>query len=83
MKEIITHMKQKRAGTLSPDRNLWVYSAHDTTVANFLNTIGVFEVHTPPFAATVLVELRKSKTNDYFVSVNKTNFICILKKTII
>lgn len=69
LKEMITHMKQKRAGTLSPNRNLWIYSAHDTTVANFLNTIGVFEVHAPPFAATVLVELRKSKTNDYFVSV--------------
>jgi len=47
---------------LEPNRNYWIYSAHDTTVANMLNTLGVFKpmgYHNPPFAATVLFELRK------------------------
>ena len=63
-------MKEKRNGTLSPDRNIWMYSGHDTTVAALLNAMGVFEPHIPPFAAAVMVELRKDFMEDFFVSVN-------------
>ncbi|CAH1398942.1 unnamed protein product [Nezara viridula] len=69
LKDIISHMKQKRDGTLKPNRNLWVYSGHDTTVAAFLDTMRVFKPHIPPFAATVMVELRKNQDNQHFVSV--------------
>lgn len=72
LKEIIKHMNAKKSGNLYPDRNLAVYSAHDTTVSALLETMGVFETHIPPFAATVLVELRKN--NDQFkVSVYYKN----------
>lgn len=69
MKEIIQHMKAKRSGKLSPDRNLSIYSAHDTTVSALLETLGVFEINMPPFAATVLVELIK-KNEHFYVSVS-------------
>ncbi|XP_066905315.1 uncharacterized protein [Halyomorpha halys] len=69
LKDIITHMKQKRDGTLKPNRNLWVYSGHDTTVAALLDTMRVFKPHVPLFAATIMVELRKNQDNDHFVSV--------------
>ncbi|CAH1398940.1 unnamed protein product [Nezara viridula] len=71
LKEIITHMKQKRNGILFPNRNLWIYSGHDDTVAALLNTMGVFEQHMPPFTATVMVDLRKNKNNKFFVEVCK------------
>lgn len=38
-----------------------MYSAHDSTVANLLNTLKMFEIHSPPYAATILLEMRKHK----------------------
>lgn len=71
LKEILTHFKNKSKNKLDPNRNYWVYSGHDTTVANILNTLGVFKAigyHNPPYTATVLFELRKF-TDDYRVQV--------------
>lgn len=44
IREIFGRFSQKMDGTLSPDRSVWIYSAHDTTIANVLNTLGLFEV---------------------------------------
>ncbi|XP_063922293.1 prostatic acid phosphatase-like isoform X2 [Zophobas morio] len=35
------------------------YSAHDITIANVLNTMGAFQVHGPPYASTIMLELRR------------------------
>lgn len=62
LKDILTHYDNKTKGHLSPNRNLFIYSAHDTTVANILNTLGVFKTigyHNPPYTASVLFELKK------------------------
>ncbi|XP_014239519.1 testicular acid phosphatase homolog [Cimex lectularius] len=48
--------------------NITAYSTHANIVANFLNTLGVFNRLTPPFAAMVLVELRQLE-NNYYVDV--------------
>lgn len=68
LKEWIEHFQKKRARTLEPDRKMFIYSAHDTTVANILSTLGVFHRHCPPYASTVLAELYKIKEN-YYVSI--------------
>lgn len=68
LKEILERFRNKTAGTLSPNRSLWIYSGHDTTVANLLNILRVFDLHNPPFFACVLVELRQFE-NDHYVSV--------------
>lgn len=71
LKEILMHFKNKTLKKLEPNRNYWVYSGHDTTVANMLNTLGVFKLmgyHNPPFRATVLFELR-SYSDGYRVQV--------------
>lgn len=74
LKEMIQHFLDKRSGKLSPDRNVWIYSAHDTTVANFLNTLGLYNAIPPPFASTVLMELRRNANQQYFVTVSiRTN----------
>jgi lysosomal acid phosphatase len=61
-------MKQKVQGSLTPDRKLFVYSAHDTTVANILMTLGIFDAQTPAYTASILLELHKLHDN-YAVSV--------------
>lgn len=62
LKEILTHFKDKTLKKLEPNRSYWIYSGHDTTVANILNTLGVFKMmgyHNPPYRATVMFELRE------------------------
>ncbi|XP_012275172.1 prostatic acid phosphatase-like [Orussus abietinus] len=67
--EMIEHMVLKSKKTLSPHRKLWMYSAHDITVANMLMTLGLFQPHSPPYAASVMIELRVNSKNQYFVTV--------------
>jgi lysosomal acid phosphatase len=57
LKEILTRSVNKTIGKLSPNRAMWIYSAHDTTVANVLNTLGLFEMHNPPYRACIMIEL--------------------------
>lgn len=66
---MIDHMVKKSQNNLKPDRKLWVYSAHDETVANLLMTLNLFEPHCPPYAALILVELRINTKHQYFVTV--------------
>lgn len=44
IKEMMDRFTKKIFGTLEPDRSLWLYSAHDETIANVLNSLGLFEV---------------------------------------
>lgn len=44
LKEILDRFKNKTISILSPDRSLWIYSSHDTTIAAMLNSLGVFDV---------------------------------------
>ncbi|BES92138.1 acid phosphatase [Nesidiocoris tenuis] len=70
VKEMVGNMNMKIDGTLDPPtRNISMYSAHDTTVAAFLNTINAFNFLPPPFASLVMVELRKTAQSQYHVTV--------------
>ncbi|KAJ8680223.1 hypothetical protein QAD02_016010 [Eretmocerus hayati] len=69
LKDMIHHFDLKSKHALTPDRKLWIYSAHDETVANFLMTLDLFEPHCPPYAASVLLELRINAQNNYIVTV--------------
>lgn len=60
IKEIFRHFSQKISSNLRPNRSLWLYSAHDFTIANILNSFGLFEVF-PTFQLT-----ETSETNDAF-----------------
>ncbi|KAB0799287.1 hypothetical protein PPYR_07167 [Photinus pyralis] len=40
-----------------------MFSAHDTTIADILNTLGIFDRHSPPYASTILFELRARGVN--------------------
>uniref|UniRef100_A0A336M3V2 acid phosphatase n=1 Tax=Culicoides sonorensis TaxID=179676 RepID=A0A336M3V2_CULSO len=71
LKEILERFTNKTIKKLSPNRSLWVYSAHDTTVANLLNTLKLFEYHSPPYRACVMMELRE---------FNKTTYVSVFYK---
>lgn len=45
LKEILERCTNKTELKLNPNRVMWMYSAHDTTVANLLNTLELFEVN--------------------------------------
>lgn len=44
LKEIMERFTQKINSQLVPDRSLWLYSAHDTTICAMLNSLGLLEV---------------------------------------
>lgn len=44
LKEILDRFTNKTQLTLSPNRSLWMYFAHDITIANMLSSLGVFKV---------------------------------------
>lgn len=71
--EMIDHMEKKSKNALVPDRKVWMYSAHDETLANMLMTLNIFDPHCPPYTATILLELRVNVKNQYFVTVSYKN----------
>ncbi|KAF7406002.1 hypothetical protein HZH68_005371 [Vespula germanica] len=72
-REIIDHMEKKSRNALIPDRKVWIYSAHDETVANMLMTLNLFDPHCPPYTATILIELRVNSEKEYFVTISYRN----------
>ncbi|BES92139.1 acid phosphatase [Nesidiocoris tenuis] len=71
VKQFLGNFKTKLAGS---SLNISMYSAHDTTISAFLNTIDAFDSVPPPFASMVIIELRQLPKNDPFVTVwYKTN----------
>lgn len=73
LKNMIEHMKLKSKYELVPDRKLWIYSAHDETVANMLMSLNLFQPHCPPYTATLLLELRINAQNEYIVTISYKN----------
>ncbi|XP_063984985.1 prostatic acid phosphatase-like isoform X1 [Diachasmimorpha longicaudata] len=73
VKEMVDHMVQKSRNALVPDRKLFMYSAHDDTVANLLMTLGLFEPHCPPYTATILIELRQNAKSQFVVTISYKN----------
>jgi hypothetical protein len=67
---MLEHFVEKSEGRLTPDRKLWFYSAHDTNIANLLNTLGVFNYLNPPYATAIMMELRKGQVDQYYVNVS-------------
>uniref|UniRef100_A0A8P4KLW3 Acid phosphatase 6, lysophosphatidic n=1 Tax=Dicentrarchus labrax TaxID=13489 RepID=A0A8P4KLW3_DICLA len=69
---MLANIEQKLQGTSSePDRKLFLYSAHDTTLIPCLMALGVFDMRWPPYAADITLELHKHRqTNKAFVKVS-------------
>lgn len=76
-----THMSHKPACVLPPNgqlfnpsppnRKLYLYSAHDTTLIPCLLALGIFDMEWPPYAADITLELHQHRqTKEAFVKVS-------------
>ncbi|XP_031631785.1 lysosomal acid phosphatase-like [Contarinia nasturtii] len=68
LKEILDRCKNKTLSELSPDQSqrMYMYFAHDFTVANLLNSLGLFaEPYQPPFASCIFFELYNGTNGPY------------------
>lgn len=59
IKEILDRFKNKTLSNLTPDRTLWLYSAHDTTLAFVMNSLGVLKV----FHLLIEQQISREKSN--------------------
>lgn len=59
----------KRALTNHIIPNLYLYSAHETTLAINLQTIGNYNNRDPPFASAVIYELHELQQGEFYVRV--------------
>jgi hypothetical protein len=62
--EMVTNMQTKISGT-DDDMRIYVFSAHDTTLAPFLWNLNIFNGLIPPLASCVLVELHELQDQFY------------------
>lgn len=71
---LVDNIEAKLQGTSSePNRRLFLYSVHDTTLMPCLMALGIFDMRWPPYAADITVELhQKKQTNESFVKVSYT-----------
>lgn len=44
LKEMLDRFKDKSQSKLQPNRSVWIYSGHDYTITNILNTLNLYEV---------------------------------------
>ncbi|VDM84928.1 unnamed protein product [Strongylus vulgaris] len=69
LKDIVDRFIAKRNGALGEKPKLYAYSAHDTTLAAMLSTLGIYPEDFPKYATAVLMELHK-KEGEFIVEVN-------------
>jgi lysosomal acid phosphatase len=60
LKDLIHNMQGRVNGSLDRRMKMFMYSAHDTTVASLLNTLEVYDDVPPPYASCVILELQKN-----------------------
>lgn len=73
LREILERFTMKKDLKLSPDRSMWIYSAHDGTIVNLLNALGVFQVNNLQFLIIILCtvsnnfrcEMKSIELNEY------------------
>ena len=71
MSKILQDMESRVAAqfnTSGQGPSFYMYSAHDTTVATNLETVGVYNHISPPYAACVIYEMHQIN-DDFFVKV--------------
>ena len=71
LNEIVENFKARVNNSMDARKKLFIYSAHDTTVASLLNTLDVFSGMPPPYTSAVILELHKNNiTGNAFVKVS-------------
>ncbi|XP_055307986.1 prostatic acid phosphatase-like [Sitodiplosis mosellana] len=83
LKEILDRFTKKTQSKLSPDRVLFLYFAHDNTIANMLNSLGLYKLHHITYASCLFFELYKTDTRPYveifYKNSSETNIPLLLE----
>lgn len=80
--EIFEKLKSKSNGSLLPDRNIFIYSAHDVTLVNTMRALNISDQTSrkPDYAATLAFELHQglleNRPSEYSVKVCKLLTLC-------
>lgn len=69
---LLLNIEEKLQETsLDPNKKLFLYSAHDTTLIPCLMALGIFDMRWPPYAADITLELYKHRqTKEAFIKVS-------------
>ncbi|XP_037096024.1 lysophosphatidic acid phosphatase type 6 [Syngnathus acus] len=69
---LLLNIDEKLQGTSSePNRKLFLYSAHDTTLIPCLMALGIYDMKWPPYASDITLELHEHRrTKEAFVKVS-------------
>jgi len=69
LKEIIAHSDAIARNDNNDHVKLYIYSAHDTTVAPMLHTMGIFNGVAPPYASMIMVEMMEVQNQGLMIQV--------------
>ncbi|XP_045167982.2 lysosomal acid phosphatase-like [Mercenaria mercenaria] len=72
LKQFIQNMNSKKTD-MNLKTKMFMYSAHDTTVAAILSALGLYDKKSPQYTATVIVELHEKPANNYYVNIFHKN----------
>lgn len=76
LREILNRSREKSEGAKSLPQKFWMYSAHDVTVANVLNTLGLFEVsHRPGGFSSQIQVWQRNRRHHYVNSIESQSLI--------
>lgn len=67
LKDIIEHTRSKRLNKLK--QKIFLYSAHDITLTNFMRTLGFVEDTKPEYGAALIIEAHSTFNNDLEMKV--------------
>ena len=68
IEDVVKRMKNASMSLKVETRQkLILYSGHDTTLATFMNSLGMFDGIAPPYASAIMVELYKTQKNEFYV----------------
>uniref|UniRef100_A0A914WSW4 Acid phosphatase n=1 Tax=Plectus sambesii TaxID=2011161 RepID=A0A914WSW4_9BILA len=65
LSDVLTRMEQKVDGELDERRKFHAFSAHDTTLAALLVTLGILPERWPSYASVILVELHRRDDRNF------------------
>ncbi|KAK3603643.1 hypothetical protein CHS0354_017360 [Potamilus streckersoni] len=64
---MLDNMRKMQNKTI--DTKFFMYSGHDTTVSALLSALNIFNKKSPPYAATVILELHEDPPKNYYVNI--------------
>lgn len=68
LRHIVESMTGIANGTITDGRKINLLSSHESNIASFLITAGIYEPHVPEYSSAIFVELYKDST-EYYVKI--------------